>query len=125
MNSLLLLCEKYNPSCCVFEGISHLFVSKCINKWIKQRGNGRSEHRHRFINSCSFLCRGLDVDEDAAAITDGNHNRVGGAGGKGLLPLLGRRESEDGLGDVCVGEDYTHQGHSEHQRSKTQGNSLC
>ena len=52
----------------------------------------------------------FDVDENAASTSDRNHNYMGRTCRKRLFILLGRRESENGPDDVCIGHDYTHQG---------------
>ena len=53
-------------------------------------GNGSSENCHTFVNGHLLLSRRLDVDEDAAAIGDGNHNHVGRAGREGFS-LVGQK----------------------------------
>ena len=53
--SLLLLCEKYNAFYCVFKGLFHVFVPKCVDEWIQRRGDGSCEHRHHFVDGHSFL----------------------------------------------------------------------
>ena len=66
----------------------------------------------------------FDVDENAGSISDRNHSYMGRTCRKSLFPLLGRRESENGPDDVCIGHDYTHQGEQECQHSQDQEESL-
>ena len=66
----------------------------------------------------------FDVDENAASISDRNHNYMGRTCRKSLFPLLCRRESDNGPDDVCIGHDYMHQGENESQHSQHQEESL-
>ena len=66
----------------------------------------------------------FDVDENAASISDRNHNYMGRTCRKSLFPLLRRRESDNGPDDVCIGHDYMHQGENESQHSQHQEESL-
>lgn len=66
----------------------------------------------------------FDIDKDAASISNRNHNYMGRTSRKSLFPLLDRRKSENGPDDVCVGQNYTHQGENECQHSQDQDKSL-
>ena len=66
----------------------------------------------------------FDVDENAASISDRNHNYMGRTCRKSLFPLLRRRESDNGPDDVCIGHDYMHQGENESQHSQDQEEAL-
>ena len=62
----------------------------------------------------------FDVDKNAGSISGRNHNYMGRICRKSFFPLLGRRESENGPENVCIGHDYTHLGEQEHQHSQDQ-----
>ena len=67
-----------------------MLVPKSVDERVQHRGNGSSENCHTFVNGHLLLSRRLDVDEDAAAIGDGNHNHVGRAGREGFS-LVGQK----------------------------------
>ena len=55
---------------------------------------------------------------------DNDHSEVGGAGGKGLLPTLGRRDLEDGGDDEDVGNENQSHGNQDHQDTDDQSQDL-
>ena len=107
----LLRWEQSNSFDWVLKGFLNLVVSQGINKWIQHRWNRKNEEWNHFFNGHFFLCRRIDVDENACAIGDRNHNHVRRTGWKGLFLLLSRREPQNCLHNASIWQNYTSESH--------------
>lgn len=93
------------------KSILDLLVPQRVHHRVQQGGDDHVGHRDQLILIPAVLGLGLEVGNGGTAVVDYDHREVGGAGGEGLLPALGRGDLEDGGDDEDVGNEDQPHGH--------------
>ncbi|KAB1271534.1 LINE-1 retrotransposable element ORF2 protein [Camelus dromedarius] len=106
------------------QSLLDILIPQGVDEGVQHRGDDGVEHGDGLGQVQRALHRGPHMQEDGGAVPDEDHCEVGGAGGEGPAPTLGRGDPDDGDDDVGVGDQRDEAGAQDDAEGDAKGRQL-